>query len=78
MPENTRHIDTELAIIGTGLAGIAAAIFALNRGISCAITGNTGALAYTTGYLDLFGCVEEKFITRDRKSSCRERVFLTV
>jgi glycerol-3-phosphate dehydrogenase subunit B len=63
MKQETRHIDTELAIIGTGLAGIAAAIFALNRGVSCTLTGNTGALAYTTGYLDLLGFSNSRFIT---------------
>ena len=34
MKPTTRYIETELAIIGTGLAGIAASVFALNRGIS--------------------------------------------
>ncbi|MEE4242247.1 MAG: glycerol-3-phosphate dehydrogenase subunit GlpB [Desulfopila sp.] len=63
MKQETRYIDTELAVIGTGLAGIAAAIFALNRGISCTLTGNTGALAYTTGYLDLLGFSDSRFIS---------------
>ncbi len=63
MKQETRQIDTELAIIGTGLAGIAAAVFALNRGISCTLTGNTGALAYTTGYLDLLGFSNSRFLT---------------
>ena len=62
MQQQTRQITTDLAIIGTGLAGIAASIFALNRNISCTLTGNTGALAYTTGYLDLLGYFESKFI----------------
>lgn len=50
-----REIEAGLAIVGTGIAGFAAAVFAANRGISTAIAGNTGALAYTTGYLDLVG-----------------------
>lgn len=62
MDQKTRYISTDLAIIGTGLAGIAASIFALNRGISTAIAGNTGALAYTTGYLDLLGYLNSTFI----------------
>lgn len=62
MGENLRRIDTDLAIIGTGLAGISASIFALNRNISCALTGNTGALAYTTGYFDLLGQLDSTFI----------------
>lgn len=52
-----RHFETELAVIGSGLAGFAASAFALNRGIRTAQAGNTGAIAYTTGYLDLLGRV---------------------
>jgi glycerol-3-phosphate dehydrogenase subunit B len=62
MKPTTRYIETELAIIGTGLAGIAASVFALNRGISSTLVGNTGALAYTTGYLDLLGCSDGCFL----------------
>lgn len=50
-----RHFSTQLAVIGSGIAGFAASIFALNRKIAVAQVGNTGALAYTTGYLDLIG-----------------------
>ena len=39
----------------TGLAGFAASVFALEQGVSTAQVGNTGAIAYTTGYLDLLG-----------------------
>ncbi len=62
MDQKIRHIETELAIIGTGLAGISASVFALNRGLSCCLVGNTGALAYTTGYLDLLGLVDTQFL----------------
>jgi glycerol-3-phosphate dehydrogenase subunit B len=55
MKQPARHHKTQLAVIGTGLAGFAASIFALDRGISTAQVGNTGAVAYTTGYLDLLG-----------------------
>ncbi len=55
MIKETRHYQTQLAIIGSGLAGFAASVFALGRGISCAQVGNTGAIAYTTGYFDLLG-----------------------
>ncbi len=51
----TRHINTQLAVVGSGIAGFSASIFAANRNISTAQAGNTGAVAYTTGYLDLFG-----------------------
>ena len=55
MQEETRHFTTQLAVIGSGIAGFAAAIFAVNRKITTAQIGNTGAVAYTTGYLDLLG-----------------------
>jgi len=55
MKEEARYFETELAVIGSGIAGFAASIFALNRKINTAQIGNTGAVAYTTGYLDLLG-----------------------
>ena len=55
MKQTTRHIDTDLTIIGSGLAGVAASTFALGRNIKTTQAGNTGALAYTTGYFDLLG-----------------------
>jgi len=59
MKEEARHFETELAIIGSGIAGFAASIFAVNKNITSAQVGNTGAVAYTTGYLDLLGAVED-------------------
>lgn len=58
MTEEARHFETDLAVIGSGIAGFAASIFALKRNITTAQTGNTGAVAYTTGYLDLLGKLE--------------------
>ena len=58
MTEEARHFETELAVIGSGIAGFAASIFALNKKITTAQVGNTGAVAYTTGYLDLLGKIE--------------------
>jgi len=55
MKQEPRHFTTELAVIGSGLAGFAASIFALNRQIRTTQVGNTGSVAYTTGYLDLLG-----------------------
>jgi len=60
MTEKTRHFTTDLTIIGSGIAGFAASIFALNREIETAQVGNTGAVAYTTGYLDLLGKIEDE------------------
>ena len=68
MTQQKRQIKTDLAVIGTGLAGIAASIFALNRGLTCATAGNTGALAYTTGYLDLLGFHNGSFVSNPWKS----------
>lgn len=55
MKHPTRRVETELAVIGTGIAGFAASLFARARGLEVAQFGHSGALAYTTGYLDLFG-----------------------
>jgi glycerol-3-phosphate dehydrogenase subunit B len=55
MNDGPRHFTAQLAVIGSGIAGFAASIFALNRSIATAQIGNTGAVAYTTGYLDLIG-----------------------
>lgn len=55
MSQELRTITTDLAVIGSGLAGFSASIFALNKKIATAQAGNTGAVAYTTGYLDLLG-----------------------
>lgn len=63
MKEQTRHFTTQLAVIGSGIAGFAASIFAVNRKIATAQIGNTGAVAYTTGYLDLLGKQDDAAIT---------------
>lgn len=55
MKEKTRVISTDLTIVGSGLAGFSASIFALNRNISTTQVGDSGAVTYTTGYLDLLG-----------------------
>ncbi len=55
MIKQPRRHRTELLVIGSGLAGMAASLFALARGVSVAQVGNSGAIAFTTGYLDLLG-----------------------
>ena len=45
---------TDLAIIGSGMAGISAAAFALKRGISFIQVGQTSELSFSSGCLDLF------------------------
>ncbi len=62
MKRQTRRIKTKLAVIGAGIAGFAASMFALKRGIEVAQFGHTGAIAYTTGYLDLLGVADNKVL----------------
>ena len=62
MIKEPRRISAELAIVGTGIAGFAAAVFALDRGLTVAQIGNTGALAYTTGYFDLLGHLDGELV----------------
>ena len=62
MKRQVRHHHGELAIIGSGLAGFAASIFALESGIKTVLIGNTGAVAYTTGYFDLLGTSSGKVL----------------
>ncbi len=52
---NSEIIKTDICIIGAGLAGLAATLFAANRGLSCVEVGQTGELNFTSGYLDLLG-----------------------
>lgn len=51
------QLSTDLAIIGTGIGGMAAAVFASNRGLSVVQAGSTGALAYTSGVFDVLGAI---------------------
>ena len=62
MKRHARKVTADLAVIGTGLAGFAASLFARDRGLSVVQIGHTGALSYTTGYLDLFGALDGKVI----------------
>lgn len=53
---DTRSDNTfDLAVIGTGMAGAAAAVFAANRGLATAQVGGTGEIIFASGYLDLLG-----------------------
>ena len=48
-------IQCDLMIIGVGMAGMAAALFAANRGISTVQAGVTSELIYASGCMDLLG-----------------------
>jgi glycerol-3-phosphate dehydrogenase subunit B len=63
----SKNIECQLAIIGRGMAGMASAFFAANRGISTVQIGITGGTIFASGFLDLMGVhpVEEKKSWRD-------------
>ena len=45
----------DVAVIGAGMAGMAAALFAAERGLSCIQVGNGGSILFASGLLDLLG-----------------------
>jgi len=57
----------DIFIIGAGVAGMAATLFAANRGLSCAQVGLTGEINFASGFLDLLGVhpVAEKKVLSD-------------
>ena len=52
---DSKIINSDICIIGAGLAGLAAATFAANRGLSCVEVGQTGEINFASGLLDLLG-----------------------
>jgi len=52
---DTTNPKYDLAVIGAGIAGMAAAVFAANRKISTAIAGALGESWFTGGLIDLMG-----------------------
>ena len=52
----------DICIIGTGMAGMASALYAANRGLSTVQVGSAGEIMFASGLLDLLGVhpVEEK------------------
>ena len=48
-------IQTDVCIIGAGLAGLAATLFAANRGLACVQVGSTGEINFSSGFFDLLG-----------------------
>jgi glycerol-3-phosphate dehydrogenase subunit B len=47
------HDACDLCVIGSGMAGMSAALFAVNRGLSTVLVGRTGEIIFATGLLDL-------------------------
>ncbi len=50
-----RRDSCDVAVIGAGMAGMAAALFAAERGLSCIQVGNGGSMLFASGLLDLLG-----------------------
>ena len=51
-----QSIQCDVAVIGAGMAGMAAALYAANRGLSTVLLGSTsGATTFASGLLDLLG-----------------------
>ncbi len=51
----TRDDICDVAVIGAGMAGMSAALFAAERGLSCIQVGNAGSLLFASGLLDFLG-----------------------
>ena len=52
---NADTFKCELTVIGAGMAGMSASLFAANRGISFAQVGNTTEIGFASGLFDLLG-----------------------
>jgi glycerol-3-phosphate dehydrogenase subunit B len=65
----------DLCVVGSGMAGMSAAVFAARRGLSTALVGRTGEIIFASGLLDLMGVhpVEEGLLWED-PWACVERV----
>jgi glycerol-3-phosphate dehydrogenase subunit B len=48
-------IKCDLTVIGAGVAGMTAALFAVNRGLSVAQVGSTSEIGFASGLFDLMG-----------------------
>jgi glycerol-3-phosphate dehydrogenase subunit B len=48
-------ITGDLCVVGSGMAGMSAALFAASRGLATVLVGRTGEIIFATGLLDLMG-----------------------
>lgn len=48
-------LSVDLMVIGAGLAGLSAAFFAAQRGLTVCVAGDAGGLDFSTGLMDLLG-----------------------
>ncbi|MEH0022670.1 MAG: glycerol-3-phosphate dehydrogenase subunit GlpB [Desulfobacter sp.] len=51
------RVDCQVAVIGAGMAGMAAAIFAADHGLSVVQVGKASETSFSSGCLDLFSCI---------------------
>jgi glycerol-3-phosphate dehydrogenase subunit B len=67
MISDAERTTYDVCIIGAGMAGMAAALFAANRGLSTVQTGGASELLFASGLLDLLGVhpIEERKTWRD-------------
>jgi glycerol-3-phosphate dehydrogenase subunit B len=49
------ELKCDLTVIGAGMAGMAATLFAVNRGLSVAQVGSTSEIGFASGLFDLLG-----------------------
>jgi len=54
----------EITVIGTGMAGLSAALFAARQGLATAVVGSSAEIIFASGFLDLLGVhpIEQKRI----------------
>lgn len=67
MKPHRENINCDLLIIGTGMAGMSAGLFAVKEGIDAVQVGLTGEIGFASGLLDLLGVhpVEEGTLLDD-------------
>jgi len=53
--DNSRHAEYDLAVIGAGIAGISASVFAANRGLKTVQVGHNSEIGFASGCFDLMG-----------------------
>ncbi len=64
---NSDPLKCDVLVIGGGMAGMAAALFAANRGLSTVQVGMTSEIVFASGLLDLMGVhpIKEKKVWQD-------------
>jgi glycerol-3-phosphate dehydrogenase subunit B len=72
---DTPSIRCDLCVIGSGMAGMSAALFAVKRGLDTVLVGRTGEIIFATGLLDLMAIHPvEKGEVWDNPWACIDRL----